>query len=476
MAAILYRRLSVLLRAARIQGADVAAAARLAAMGQSPGTHWYHAHKHGSTAINVGNGMVGAFIIEGPSYDGPSIVLRRYQVNGQPWNTQPSQGHGAQPAPDRAEPAARRGRTAPDFVVNGLRQPQVTMRPGEVQLWRIVNGVGPFGGLFPGAEGRASGARSRRTACSSPTRTTSGARTRPIYVAPGNRIDLLVQGAGQRDAGQQAPFEVRIQNVMARGGVLPIPARPTPDRSGPERAADVGRGDRAAGAAGSRCRSFRRRRTQPAFLADITDAELSPPSLGHQPDDVRFARRRRTPAQHTINNQQFSTMANTALVNVPVNVAQEWTIQNSTATAGPGLIDHPFHIHINPFQITELFDPNENFIDANRRADRAAAIRTTAEAELVHDHRCRAGATTSDRSRTANACSIRQIRAPGSRACRMPPAAGGTANWSGGTCSRSRPGSAPTRAGRPATSSRATSRCAAASWTIRVSMCCTVIS
>ena len=37
-------------------------------MGQSPGTHWYHAHKHGSTTINVSNGMTGAFIIEG-AYD-----------------------------------------------------------------------------------------------------------------------------------------------------------------------------------------------------------------------------------------------------------------------------------------------------------------------------------------------------------------------------------------------------------------------
>ena len=37
-------------------------------MGQAPGTHWYHAHKHGSTTIDVANGMTGAFIIEG-GYD-----------------------------------------------------------------------------------------------------------------------------------------------------------------------------------------------------------------------------------------------------------------------------------------------------------------------------------------------------------------------------------------------------------------------
>ena len=45
-------------------------------MGQSPGTHWYHAHKHGSTAINVANGMTGAFIIEGQYDDDAQHVLR----------------------------------------------------------------------------------------------------------------------------------------------------------------------------------------------------------------------------------------------------------------------------------------------------------------------------------------------------------------------------------------------------------------
>ena len=45
------------------------------------------------------------------------------------------------------------------------------------------------------------------------------------------------------------------------------------------------------------------------------------------------------------------------------NAVEEWTIENTTNTIGPGLIDHPFHIHINPFQITEVFDPNENVTD-----------------------------------------------------------------------------------------------------------------
>ena len=47
---------------------EMGADAGVLMMGQAPGTHWYHAHKHGSTAINVANGMTGAFIIEG-QYD-----------------------------------------------------------------------------------------------------------------------------------------------------------------------------------------------------------------------------------------------------------------------------------------------------------------------------------------------------------------------------------------------------------------------
>ena len=55
-------------------------------MGQSPGTHWYHAHKHGSTAINVGNGMTGVFIIEGQVRRRSECVLQPVPVADGPWN------------------------------------------------------------------------------------------------------------------------------------------------------------------------------------------------------------------------------------------------------------------------------------------------------------------------------------------------------------------------------------------------------
>ena len=71
---------------------------------------------------------------------------------------------------------------------------------------------------------------------------------------------------------------------------------------------------------------------------------------------------------HTIDGQKFD--GNVGQV-VMLNTAEEWKIINRTvngtvtnggavsATDPLGVVDHPFHIHINPFQITELFDPNE---------------------------------------------------------------------------------------------------------------------
>src|SRR5262249_26463825 len=106
-------------------------------MGQAPGTHWYHAHKHGSTAISVANGMVGAFIIEG-SYDDD---LNSFYGAG--WTrTQPVlviNQLGVEPNLKRsAAGGAGQNDKGPDFSVNGRAQPIIDMLPGEVQLWRIV--------------------------------------------------------------------------------------------------------------------------------------------------------------------------------------------------------------------------------------------------------------------------------------------------------------------------------------------------
>src|SRR5207248_1813863 len=114
-------------------------------MGQSPGTHWYHAHKHGSTTIDVSNGMTGAFIIEGP-YD--DYLNDQYKAYGPQWTRrQPVlviNQLGTTPNLMKAQGQDRGN----DFSINGRINPVITMAPGEVQLWRIVNSASRGGVLF----------------------------------------------------------------------------------------------------------------------------------------------------------------------------------------------------------------------------------------------------------------------------------------------------------------------------------------
>lgn len=46
----------------------------------APGTHWYHPHRHGSTALQVSSGMAGFLIIEGGLDDVPEIAAATEQL------------------------------------------------------------------------------------------------------------------------------------------------------------------------------------------------------------------------------------------------------------------------------------------------------------------------------------------------------------------------------------------------------------
>src|SRR5262249_52439271 len=117
-------------------------------MGQAPGTHWYHAHKHGSTAINVANGMTGAFIIEGVSYDDAldAFYGQFNMESGQPWSAR------SQPILVLNQlgdlPTLMGGNSNVDFSVNGHLRPRLKMQPGSVQLWRILNTSGRSAAYF----------------------------------------------------------------------------------------------------------------------------------------------------------------------------------------------------------------------------------------------------------------------------------------------------------------------------------------
>jgi FtsP/CotA-like multicopper oxidase with cupredoxin domain len=309
-------------------------------MGQSPGTHWYHAHKHGSTALNVANGMTGAFIIEG-KYDDD---LNKYYKSNPNWKFQeqvlviqqlttvlnltvPGKGPGS--------------RAIPLLSVNGRLAPVITMQPNQVQLWRLINGAERDAALFQGFV-----ARGTTTSCSGTPATTcvhwkqiaqdgvqfnytnyQGTKEdNQFNLAPANRADLLVQAPsteGTYDLKVQVglcrndcnPQTETLLTVVVKGSVI-TPGMP--------------------------------------FVSSVDNYPTFPPFLADIPESDIFVRRelvfQDNAGKLEINGKQFNDHDfNQSML---LNSSEEWKVSNLDSTK-----EHPFHIHINPFQIVEVFQP-----------------------------------------------------------------------------------------------------------------------
>ena len=72
-------------------------------------------------------------------------------------------------------------------------------------------------------------------------------------------------------------------------------------------------------------------------------------------NSITALRRNRQAAIHTIDGKEFSGEVG---VSVLLNKVEEWKVTNNST-----FISHPFHIHINPFQVTEVFAPNSTLAD-----------------------------------------------------------------------------------------------------------------
>jgi FtsP/CotA-like multicopper oxidase with cupredoxin domain len=187
-------------------------------------------------------------------------------------------------------------------------------------------------------------------------------QNQPIYVAPGNRIDLLVRAPLQPPTPNA---DILVQSVMARAQVKPTPANPSttdPKPGFPLMSVSISGDPVMLNGKPAQMEFLPRAPRQPPFLADITDAELRRSNYGSKKFEFN-SKGPGSPVQHTINDIQFQN--DKAVVSLNLGAVEEWTISNSTSNAsgGPGMIDHPFHIHINPFQIPEVFDPNEKLVN-----------------------------------------------------------------------------------------------------------------
>ena len=320
-------------------------------MGQAPGTHWYHAHKHGSTALNVATGMTGAFVIEGQYDDdlhkfyGPKLreqVLMLQQISTTPF-----------PLLDPTHTGGP-GWARPPISVNGRRNPVVTMQPGEVQLWRIVNGAFrdavQFVSFTAGASGQAPAWRQIAqdgVQFDFANYHLVGALNNSFNLAPANRADLLVKAPTQ-------PGTYVLQASANTGSLIQTcPATPAPPPPPPPGICQAAVDTRypftllTVNVTGNP--------VSPAmdFIQNEKDFPQFPKFLADIPESSFFTKRKLVfgPGDNTIDGQSFNpNQVNQAML---LNTTEEWTVMNQANDKS-----HPFHIHINPFQVVEVFEPN----------------------------------------------------------------------------------------------------------------------
>lgn len=113
------------------------------------GTDWYHPHIHGSTAIQVMDGVAGPLIIEGPVDKIPRIARARERVM---MLTQiPIDHENTVPLAD-GESCTEDNLSVTDFLavetlrktlVNGKLTPRLVTPPGQVERWRMIYGGSP---------------------------------------------------------------------------------------------------------------------------------------------------------------------------------------------------------------------------------------------------------------------------------------------------------------------------------------------
>lgn len=288
-----------------------------------PGTNWYHPHAHGSANVQLASGMVGALIIEGDFADVPEIAKaqERVMVLGEAV----FDSHGTIENFQTVFPET----SVRFFTVNGIREPTITMRPGEVQRWRLVQ-AGYQDDIFLELEGhqlhqiaRDGIPLPRMDLAPPPSSPQATDNPNAMIMAPGQRIDVLVK------AGKPGTYQLRalpydqgypsptgpIARVVVEGDPLPmdLPEKlpPTPNKT-------------------------------------IADSEITNTRTLTFSDSL-------PEAQATAQWPEFRFFIDGKLFDpnridqrIPLGAVEEWTVLNKTNH------DHAFHIHTNDIELTKV--------------------------------------------------------------------------------------------------------------------------
>lgn len=293
-----------------------------------PGTFWYHAHKHGAATIQLASGMAGALVIRGDIDEVPAIRAAREQilvfqqipyvltdVPHQPGQKAHMVESYAMFGPTFWRTEKRR------FAINGMVEPTMRMRPGEVQRWRLIH-AGLREGLKIKLVGRRGGeefAIPQHQIAHDGITTGRLDTVESTEMHPGYRVDVLVRATHAN--GQ--PLEPGIYWLVDE---LAVPEARVLARV-------VVRGPR-----------IRMRLPAPVELAGLAplrtigDDEIT----GTQTAVFHVDTTDPSKPRYLLNGKEFDHHAPPR--RLTLGRAEEWVVTSQS-------FNHPFHIHVNPFQL-----------------------------------------------------------------------------------------------------------------------------
>jgi FtsP/CotA-like multicopper oxidase with cupredoxin domain len=274
------------------------------------GTYWYHPHHHGSADVQLASGMAGTFIVEGDFAEVPEIVNAKERILVLAQIVFDGFGMIEDFATLFPENATR------FLAINGQRRPTIQMRPGEVQRWRLV------GAQYQDDLNIELEKHALHAIAYDGIQLGAMQELKTLLVAPGQRADVLVQAGAPGtyelralpyDQGHDAPTGPLARLVVAGESMaMKLPAAlPKPP------------------------------------LETIKDSEITGRrTLTFQANEPGAAAHWRE-YSFTIDGKVFDPTRIDQ--RVKLGAVEEWTIKNTNVTD-----DHVFHIHTNPFQVTQV--------------------------------------------------------------------------------------------------------------------------
>lgn len=333
-----------------------------------PGAYWYHPHLHGSSAIQVGSGMAGALIIKGAIDLVPEIAaaVERVFVFQAPVTD-------ATGMLESFTQVADVPLVEPPFLINGVRRPRLVMRRGEVQNWHFVN-ASIFKFVNLGMDSHAlnvyslDGNPRSSMVPVGPFAMPAPDNTTGVVLAPGNRASVLIQaGSAGTYYLRTLQFQMGVNESVLSEDILAevvvvdesrpmaLPAGPLPV---PATLATIT--DEELASAGGLKRSIVMR------FIDIDANPSTNPVVnpGPERDDWLYqtghtsianevfalgAASGQASTQPALPTEFIPYQSSRALKQtVALGSVEEWTIFSMNN------VRHPFHIHVNPFQVVKM--------------------------------------------------------------------------------------------------------------------------